>query len=141
MKNSMRRLREASRHAFRRSFFFAVRHFDHLELYPLILSLRWEGGNYHLGQFHDNSFKELSSADQATRQALTEFNPYFSNLFSRGIRMHVYTVRFFIKSLKAGSKHVFETVPRLLTIWLDVGADEKLSRSESFKKIHDNEIK
>ncbi|KAL0950115.1 hypothetical protein HGRIS_010112 [Hohenbuehelia grisea] len=85
-------------------------------------SPRWEGGNYHLGQFHDNSYKELPPAEQA----------------SRGIRMHVYTVRFFIKSLKSGSKHVFETVPRLLTIWLDVGADERQSKTESFKKINDS---
>lgn len=35
--------------------------------------------------------------------------------------MNLYTVRSFAKAIKLGSKYVYQTIPRLLTIWLDLG--------------------
>jgi hypothetical protein len=63
------------------------------------------------------------------------------NVFSRGIRMNLYTVRFFAKAIKYGSKYVYQTVPRLLTIWLDLGDNRNLSSSETFKKLNDTAAK
>jgi len=51
--------------------------------------------------------------------------------------MLLYTVRSFARAIKAGSKYVFQTVPRLLTIWLDFGEDKVVSGTDVFKKIND----
>ena len=48
--------------------------------------------------------------------------------------MNLYTVRFFSKAIKFGSKYVYQTIPRLLTIWLDMG--ENLASSEQFPKLN-----
>ena len=50
--------------------------------------------------------------------------------------MNLHTVRCFIKAIKFGSKYVYQTVPRLLTIWLDMGENERLSYGETFKKVN-----
>jgi serine/threonine-protein kinase ATR len=59
----------------------------------------------------------------------------------RGLRMNNYTVRFFAKAIKYGSKYIYQTVPRLLTIWLDLGEDKKLCNSDVFKKLNDTVAK
>jgi serine/threonine-protein kinase ATR len=51
--------------------------------------------------------------------------------------MNLYTVRFFAKAIKYGTKYVYQTVPRLLTIWLDLGEDAKLASNDSFIKLND----
>jgi hypothetical protein len=51
--------------------------------------------------------------------------------------MNLYTVRFFAKAIKFGSKYVYQTVPRLLTIWLDLGEDGNLSVGDTFKKLNE----
>lgn len=81
----------------------------------------WESCHFHLGQFHDDCFKNLSRAEQMTR----------------GLKMNLYTVRSFAKAIKFGSKYVYQTVPRLLTIWLDMGEDKALAGSDVFKKLND----
>lgn len=40
--------------------------------------------------------------------------------------MNIHTVRYFSRAVKAGSKYIYQTVPRLLTIWLDMGEDERI---------------
>lgn len=56
---------------------------------------------------------------------------------SRGMRMNLYTVRCFAKAIRFGSKYIYQTVPRLLTIWLDLGEDEKTAGTDVFKKLND----
>jgi hypothetical protein len=55
----------------------------------------------------------------------------------RGLKMNLYTVRFFAKAIKFGSKYVYQTVPRLLTIWLDLGENGTLAGNEAFKKLNE----
>ncbi|KAJ6560264.1 hypothetical protein B0H19DRAFT_1146990 [Mycena capillaripes] len=81
----------------------------------------WESGHFHLGQFHDECYKNLSSADKVTR----------------GIRMNASTVKSYARAIKLGSKYVYQTVPRLLTIWLDLGEDRRIAANETFKKLND----
>jgi serine/threonine-protein kinase ATR len=50
--------------------------------------------------------------------------------------MNMYTVRFFAKAIKFGSKYVYQTVPRLLTIWLDMGEHRTLANGELFAKLN-----
>ena len=51
--------------------------------------------------------------------------------------MNLYTVKFFAKAIKFGSKYVYQTVPRLLTIWLDLGENAILAGSDPFKKLNE----
>jgi serine/threonine-protein kinase ATR len=50
----------------------------------------------------------------------------------------MYTVRSFSKAVIHGSKFVYQTVPRLLTIWLDLGENKATAQHETFKKMTDN---
>jgi serine/threonine-protein kinase ATR len=50
--------------------------------------------------------------------------------------MNLYTVKFFAKAIRYGSKYVYQTIPRLLTIWLDVGEHVTLSSTETFTKLN-----
>lgn len=53
------------------------------------------------------------------------------------MRMNLYTVRSFAKAIKFGSKYVYQTVPRLLTIWLDLGEERTTGGTDVFKKLND----
>ncbi|KAF8622078.1 hypothetical protein AX15_007222 [Amanita polypyramis BW_CC] len=81
----------------------------------------WESGHFRLGQFHDECFKALTAGDKV----------------NRGLKMNLSTVRSYAKALKVGSKYVYQTVPRILTIWLDLGEDKKLAAQDPFKKLND----
>jgi serine/threonine-protein kinase ATR len=50
--------------------------------------------------------------------------------------MNLYTVKFFAKAIKYGSKYVYQTIPRLLTIWLDMGENQQLSAGDTFTKLN-----
>ena len=54
------------------------------------------------------------------------------------MRMNMYTVRAFSKAVMHGSKFVYQTVPRLLTIWLDLGENKVTAQHEVFKKMTEN---
>ena len=54
------------------------------------------------------------------------------------MRMNMYTVRAFSKAIMHGSKFVYQTVPRLLTIWLDLGENKVTAQHETFKKMTEN---
>jgi hypothetical protein len=49
--------------------------------------------------------------------------------------MRLATVRCFTKAMKYGNKFIYQTVPRLLTIWLDMGEDAAVNSDECFTKI------
>ncbi|KAJ3474989.1 hypothetical protein NLI96_g12128 [Meripilus lineatus] len=80
----------------------------------------WESGQFHLGRFHDDCFKTLSPADQ----------------LNRGTKMNLQTVKSFSKAIRYGSKYIYQTVPRLLTLWLDMGEHPTTSKSETFTRIN-----
>jgi len=51
--------------------------------------------------------------------------------------MNFYTIKAFSKAVMYGSKYVYQTVPRLLTIWMDVGEDPLASSTDQAKKMSD----
>jgi serine/threonine-protein kinase ATR len=53
------------------------------------------------------------------------------------MRMNLYTVRSYAKAIRFGSKYIYQTVPRLLTIWLDLGEDKRTASTELFRKLND----
>ncbi|KAF7326051.1 hypothetical protein MKEN_00456000 [Mycena kentingensis (nom. inval.)] len=81
----------------------------------------WESCHFHLGRFHDECNKNLSKEDQA----------------SRGLRMSFSTVKSFARAIRNGSKYVYQTVPRLLTIWLDLGENAKNVQVETLRKLNE----
>ena len=44
-------------------------------------------------------------------------------------------LRAFMRVIKYGSKFTYQSVPRLLTIWLDMGEDGELRKTETFNKV------
>ncbi|OCH94317.1 hypothetical protein OBBRIDRAFT_823598 [Obba rivulosa] len=81
---------------------------------------RWENGHYHLGKFQDECFRALSVKDK----------------MGRGTRMNLQTVRYFSKAIKYGTKYIYQTVPRLLTIWLDMGENPTIASGEIFPRVN-----
>jgi len=55
----------------------------------------------------------------------------------RGLKMNMYTIRSYQKAIMHGSKFVYQTIPRMLTIWLDVGEDKRACQDDSYKKMTD----
>ncbi|KZT05577.1 uncharacterized protein LAESUDRAFT_655532 [Laetiporus sulphureus 93-53] len=86
---------------------------------------KWESGQFHVGRFHDECFKTLSPADQQ----------------DRGTRMNLQTVKAFAKAIRYGSKYIYQTVPRLLTLWLDMGENSVISTGNIFPRINDEVAK
>jgi len=54
----------------------------------------------------------------------------------RGLKMNHFTVRAYARAIKSGSKFIYQTMPRLLTLWLDLGADPAVNESDGFGKIN-----
>jgi serine/threonine-protein kinase ATR len=59
----------------------------------------------------------------------------FMFTMNSGLRMRLSTVRCFTKAMKYGNKFIYQTVPRLLTIWLDMGEDPAVRSDDNFTKI------
>ncbi|OSX59349.1 hypothetical protein POSPLADRAFT_1048687 [Postia placenta MAD-698-R-SB12] len=84
------------------------------------MAARWESGQFHFGRYHDECFATLSPRDK----------------MERGLRMNLVTVRAYAKAMRYGSKYIYQTVPRLLTLWLDMGESTNPHASDVFKKIN-----
>lgn len=50
--------------------------------------------------------------------------------------MNLQTVRAYAKAMRYGSKYIYETVPRMLTIWLDLGDDAVISKDEIYRRLN-----
>ncbi|KAG9015870.1 serine/threonine-protein kinase M1 [Tulasnella sp. JGI-2019a] len=72
----------------------------------------WESPYFYLGRYYDSL---RGQADNTRAQEAT----YTYN-----------TCRYFGAALMSGSKYIFQTMPRLLTLWLDTGEDPDLLRLE-----------
>ncbi|PCH40938.1 hypothetical protein WOLCODRAFT_69995 [Wolfiporia cocos MD-104 SS10] len=84
------------------------------------LSPKWESGYFHLGRWYDEYCKGLPPREK----------------HERGLLMNFQTVLHYAKAMRFGSKYIYQTIPRLLTIWLDMGEDETLAKHEIFEKIN-----
>lgn len=50
--------------------------------------------------------------------------------------MNLQTVRCYGKAIRYGSKYIYQTVPRLLTLWLDMGEDATVADTEIFQRVN-----
>lgn len=90
---------------------------------------RWEKGHYHLGK-HYNKILESEKAKPPNKQAQTFITGETAKL----------VVENYIRSLGFGAKYIYQTMPRVLTLWLDMGSeaeqpvDPKYGSDELFRK-------
>ncbi|KAG2115849.1 uncharacterized protein F5147DRAFT_751291 [Suillus discolor] len=80
----------------------------------------WESAFYHLGHFQDQCYRNLSADDKS----------------NRGIKMNFQTIKCFTEAAAYGNKFVYQTVPRLLTLWLDMGERKVTAEHPLFDKIN-----
>ncbi|KAG2060248.1 hypothetical protein BDR06DRAFT_872755 [Suillus hirtellus] len=80
----------------------------------------WESAFYHLGHFQDQCYRNLSVDDKS----------------NRGIKMNFQTIKCFTEAAAYGNKFVYQTVPRLLTLWLDMGERKVTAENPLFDKIN-----
>ena len=73
---------------------------------------RWETGHYYLGK-HYNKLLEAERALPASKQ---------SEAYSSGETTKL-VIENYLRSVPFGTKYWFQTIPKLLTLWLDLGMD------------------
>lgn len=71
----------------------------------------WEKGHYHLGRYYK---KILES--QAPLKADDQSDHFITGEMARLV------IENYVRSLNAGTKYLYQTLPRVLTLWLDAGA-------------------
>ncbi|CCL98247.1 uncharacterized protein FIBRA_00241 [Fibroporia radiculosa] len=97
---------------------------------------KWESGQFHYGQYHDQCFKSLPLDEQMTRYGPSATTQNNTNFDPRGTRMNLVTIRSYAKAMRYGSKYIYQTVPRLLTLWLDMGENQQICRGDIFPRIN-----
>lgn len=50
--------------------------------------------------------------------------------------MNLQTIRCFTRAIRYGSKYIYQTLPRILTIWLDMAEDPARAESQVFAKLN-----
>lgn len=48
------------------------------------------------------------------------------------MKMSLHTVRAYVRAIKHGQKFIYQTVPRLLTLWLDIGEHREMSEHKNY---------
>jgi serine/threonine-protein kinase ATR len=86
------------------------------------LTSRSESPYYHLGHYYD-----ALSTVPAQMYVFSDFICQME-LTSRA-QYHYHTVQNYLSALKFGVKYIYRTMPRLLTIWLDLGENSALHAS------------
>ena len=73
---------------------------------------RWEKGHYYLGK-HYNKLLESEKGRPPAKQAQTFITGETAKL----------VIENYLRSLAFGAKYMFQTLPRILTLWLELGID------------------
>ena len=73
---------------------------------------RWEKGHYYLGK-HYNKLLESEKGRPPAKQAQTFITGETAKL----------VIENYLRSLAFGAKYIFQTLPRILTLWLELGVD------------------
>ena len=73
---------------------------------------RWEKGHYYLGK-HYNKLLESEKAKLPGKQAQTFVTGETAKL----------VIENYLRSLAFGAKNIYQTLPRILTLWLELGSD------------------
>ncbi|XP_064607735.1 serine/threonine-protein kinase ATR-like [Liolophura sinensis] len=87
-------------------------------------NMEWEDGHFYLARYYDKIMTTLiDERDRPEKQG--EFT--------------IYVVRYFGQSLRYGSQYIYQSMPRLLSLWLDYGSmvvdAEKKEKGKSSQKL------
>ncbi|KAL8671782.1 MAG: hypothetical protein Q9168_003729 [Polycauliona sp. 1 TL-2023] len=82
---------------------------------------RWEKAHYYLGK-HYNKLLEHEKAKTTAKRAQTFLNGEMTKL----------VVENYIRSLGYGAKYIHQTVPRALTLWLELGIDAEIPLDSTY---------
>ncbi|XP_048255679.1 serine/threonine-protein kinase ATR-like isoform X1 [Haliotis rufescens] len=92
---------------------------DVIDIYP-----RWEDGHFYLAKYYDKIMMALID-DKEKPEKQGEFI--------------IYVVKFFGQSLQYGNQYIYQSMPRLLSLWLDYGTtvvdSEKKERGKNSQKL------
>ncbi|KAL8830882.1 MAG: hypothetical protein Q9191_001178 [Dirinaria sp. TL-2023a] len=73
---------------------------------------RWEKGHYYLGK-HYNKLLESEKAKPPAKQAQTYITGETAKL----------VIENYLRSMSVGAKYIYQTLPRVLTLWLELGSE------------------
>ncbi|KAI9820333.1 MAG: serine/threonine-protein kinase M1 [Pycnora praestabilis] len=73
---------------------------------------RWEKGHYYLGKHYNKLLESEKTVPPAKRA--------FSFITGESTKL---VIESYVRSLAFGSKYMFQTLPRVLTLWLDLGSE------------------
>ena len=73
---------------------------------------RWEKGHYYLGK-HYNKLLDSEKSKSPAKQAQTFITGETAKL----------VIENYLRSLAFGAKYIYQTLPRILTLWLELGTD------------------
>ncbi|KAL1406340.1 hypothetical protein Q8F55_008039 [Vanrija albida] len=82
------------------------------------LGMTLESPRYHLGHYYDTLAESLRVAIEAGGQSV-------GRLHESMAAYNFHTCLHYFEALQCGVKYIYQTMPRLLTIWLDLGMKEK----------------
>lgn len=108
---------------------------------PTITHQNWEKGNYYLGKH----YKKLLESEKAQKPD-DQSDAYLSGELGRAM------IENYFRSLRFGTKYLYQTLPRILTMWLEMAAQvdkapegkQSISRelfrrrNEQLNKLHDS---
>ncbi|EAU84196.2 atypical/PIKK/ATR protein kinase [Coprinopsis cinerea okayama7 len=83
------------------------------------LDKRWESSHFYFGNFYDASAKDLKPTD------------------ARRLKMNMHMLRNYSRATRYGTKFIYQTIPRLLTVWLDNGEDKNIFGTDVFNKMNE----
>lgn len=92
---------------------------------------RWDKGHYYLGR-HYNKLLESEKMLPPSKQSVTFVAGEYNKL----------VIENYIRSVVYGTKYYYQTIPRVLTLWLDMGTEvlNNQPRTNKDKEIHDHKI-
>ncbi|KAF2019578.1 hypothetical protein BU24DRAFT_419179 [Aaosphaeria arxii CBS 175.79] len=92
---------------------------------------RWDKGHYYLGR-HYNKLLESEKLLPASKQ---------SKSFQAGEHTKL-IIENFIRSTVYGTKYYYQTIPKILTLWLDMGMEvlHNQPRTSGHKELHDHKV-
>lgn len=102
---------------------------------------RWEASYYHLGRFYDKhlsqtcvGFRHKGEQGRKIRNRVkVDLLCLIYSMSSQIESILRFTVDNYAKALRYGTKFIYRTLPRMLTIWLDQGARPDIIRAQNQK--------
>lgn len=85
---------------------------------------RWEQGFYYIGRHYNQRYEEEKSKLSQSQQT----QPYLYG------QMAMKVCQNYIRALAFGTKYIFLTVPRMLTLWMDLG--DMVSAPDDLRRSH-----